>query len=203
MCEVIIANPKVYILHKNKYLRVVIVLTRFNWLRLWINKPFSLNCGPENHACTEILWVAKNKTWWRAVVSLDALIEPPKAVSFRFLSSLPTKQREGRGWMLLTGRAESPTASAGYVVSIVRRADTRMTAMTSTIGQRYFPIKIPRNKQLKDLQGLLGEILRRWATFYFWWLICVIFIGWIVYLLCILIRYFSDAYPISRDRLSA
>lgn len=57
--------------------------------------------------------------------------------------------------MPLTGRDGSTTASAGSVASILRRASTRMT---STIGQHYFPIKIPRNKQLKDLQELLGEI---------------------------------------------
>lgn len=60
--------------------------------------------------------------------------------------------------MPLTGRDGSPTASAGSVASILRRAGTRMTVMTSTIGQHYFPIKIPGNKQLKDLQELLGEI---------------------------------------------
>lgn len=60
--------------------------------------------------------------------------------------------------MPLTGRDGSPTASAGSEASILRRAGTRMTAMTSTIGHHYLPIKIPRNKQLKDLQELLGEI---------------------------------------------
>lgn len=109
----------------------------------YVYKPFSLFCGPENNACTEIPLVANTKEiGWRAVVLLGNTNRGCKLLFFNF----PTTKTKRRAWVNVINRKSWLSNSYSRICSKHWEGWHSEDSDDATIGQHYFSLKIPTNK---------------------------------------------------------